>query len=151
MEEGRIVTLIGAKWANEGEEFIFLGASKKCDECRLKNACTNLEVDRKYRIEKVRDEIKHDCYIHEEGVSVVEVVEPPITVAIDAMHAFKNSKIVFELPDCEETDCELYDSCHPSGLMEGDRCTILGVTDNATSECKKGRSLKIVEISREGK
>ena len=37
MEEGRIVTLIGAKWANEGEEFIFLGASKKCDECRLKN------------------------------------------------------------------------------------------------------------------
>ncbi len=151
MEEGRIVTLIGANLANEGEEFIFLGASKKCEECRLKNACTNLEVDRRYRIEKVRNEIKHDCYIHEEGVCVVEVIEPPITVAIEAKYAFKNSKIVFEPPDCEETDCELYDSCHPSGLREGDRCTILEVTDNATSECKKGRVLKIVEMSRESK
>ena len=73
MEEKRLVTLIGAKLAEEGCEFIFLGASKKCEECRLKNSCTNLEATRRYRIMKVREEIKHDCYIHEGGVCVVEV------------------------------------------------------------------------------
>ena len=151
MEEKRFVTLIGAKLAEEGGEFIFLGASKKCDECRLKNSCTNLEVDRRYRIAKVREEIKHDCSIHEEGVCVVEVEEAPITVAIKAPYTFKNSKIVFEPPDCEEFLCELFDLCHPAGLKAGDPCTIVDVLGDAPGECEEGRSLKQVTMFRERK
>ena len=151
MEEERIVTLIGAKLANVGDEFIFLGASKKCEECKLKKSCANLEVDRRYRIEKVRNEIKHDCYIHEEGVRVVEVIEPPVKVAIEAKSALKGSKIVFKPADCEETDYELFDLCHPSGLKKGDRCTILDVIGDASGENKTGQALKLVEVKREGK
>lgn len=149
MEEGRSVTLIGANLAKEGEEFIFLGASKKCAECKLKNACTNLEIGRQYKVEKVRDEIKHDCYIHEDGACVVEVTEAPITAAIDAAYTFKNSKIVFEPPNCKEFDCELFDSCHPSGLKEGDKCTILEVIGDVPGDCKQRRGLKQVSMCRE--
>jgi uncharacterized protein (UPF0179 family) len=151
MEEGKIVTLVGATLANVGDEFIFLGASEKCEECRLKKSCTNLEVGRRYRIERVRNEIKHDCYIHEGGVRVVEVIEPPVKVAIEAKLALKGAKIVFDSVDCEETDYELFDLCHPLGLKEGDRCTILDVIGDVPSENKilKGQGLKLVEVKRE--
>lgn len=151
MGEGRIVTLIGTKLAKEGEEFVFLGPSKKCEECRLKNACTNLELDRRYKIEKVRNEIKHECFIHEDGVAVVEVRESSIPVAIDATYAFKNSKFAFEPPNCKASDCGLFDACHPAGLKEGDRCTILEVIGDAASDCKESRVLKMVTLRREGK
>ena len=149
MEEKRLVTLIGAKLAEEGGEFIFLGAATKCNECRLKNSCTNLEVDRRYRIAKVREEIKHECFLHEEGVCVVEVEEAPITVAIEAPYTFKNSKIVFEPPHCNERTCDLYHRCHPAGLKTGDQCTVLEVLGPALGECKKGRDLKQVKVRRE--
>ncbi|MCK4475426.1 MAG: UPF0179 family protein [Methanophagales archaeon] len=154
-EERKIVTLVGAKLANVGDEFIFLGVSnsKKCEECRLKKSCTNLEVGRRYRIEKVRNEIKHDCYIHEEGVRVVEVIEPSVKVAIEAKGVLKGAKIVFKPADCEETDYELFDLCHPLGLKKGDKCTILDVIGDVPGENKilKGRGLKLVEVKRESK
>jgi uncharacterized protein (UPF0179 family) len=149
MEEGRTVTLIGAKLAKVGEEFIFLGASKKCEECRLKNACANLEVDRRYTVENVRNEIKHDCFIHEDGVCVVEVLEANIRAAVEAPYAFKNSKVVFEPPNCKERECKLFESCHPLGLKRGDRCTILEVLGESPAECKKGRGIKLVTLRRE--
>lgn len=149
MEEGRVVTLLGAKIAKVGEEFIFLGASKKCEECKLKNACANLEMDRRYRVANVRNDIKHDCYIHEDGVCVVEVTEAPITAAIESAYTFKNSKVVFEPPNCVKSDCELFNACHPLGLKAGDRCTILEVIGEVPGECHEGRGLKLVTIRRE--
>ncbi|MFZ2071947.1 MAG: UPF0179 family protein [Halobacteriota archaeon] len=149
MEEGRVVTLIGAKQAKEGEEFIFCGAATKCDECRLKKSCANLEVGRRYRIEKVREEIKHDCFVHEDGVRVIEVTEPPIELAIDARHAMKGFKVVFEPVDCEKTP-ELFELCNPEGLKEGDRCTILNVIGDVPGEGDK-KGLKLVEIKREAR
>ncbi len=152
MEE-KIVTLIGAKLANVGDEFIFLGVSnsKKCEECKLKKACMNLEVGRRYRIEHVRDEIKHDCSIHEAGVRVIEVIEPEIRVAIDAKYAFKGSKIVFEPVDCEITDYNLFDLCHPLGLKEGDKCTIMDVIGDGENKIlmAQGLNLKLVDVKRE--
>jgi len=152
-DKEKSVTLVGAKLAKAGEEFIFLGLPEKCEECKLKKSCANLEVGRRYRIEHVRDEIKHDCYIHEDGVRVVEVTEPSVKVAIEAKSALKGAKIVFEPVDCEETDYELFDLCHPSGLKKGDRCTILDVIGDAPGENKslKGQGLKLVEVRREGK
>ncbi len=140
MEEGRIVTLIGEKLAREGEEFIFLGMANKCDECRLKKACANLEVGRRYRVVKIREDIKHDCYVHEGSVSVVEVIEPPIKAVIDARYAVKGSKIVFKPVNSEPA---LRDLCHPAGLMDGDRCTVVDVLDDLPG------GLKLVELKRE--
>jgi hypothetical protein len=147
-EERKITTLVGAKQAKVGEEFLFLGAVEKCKTCKLSNSCTNLEVGRRYRIEKVRKGIKHDCPIHEDGVCVVEVIEPAITAAIEARMAFEGSKIVFVISDCKERTCELYDFCHPLGLKNGDKCTISKVIGNTPVDCKKGIPLKLVEIKR---
>ncbi|MHC1636044.1 MAG: UPF0179 family protein [Candidatus Methanospirareceae archaeon] len=147
-KEERITTLIGTKLAKEGEEFIFLGEAKKCEGCRLRNSCINLQPARRYRIEKVRD-IKHDCLIHEDGVCMVEVEEAPIKAAIEARRAFEGAKVIFEAPECEEALCELYDYCHPLGLRKGDKCVILRVIGDVFSGCKKGYSLKMVEMRRE--
>ncbi len=141
MEEGRIVTLIGEKLAKEGEEFIFLGMANKCDECRLKRVCANLELGRRYRVVKVREDIRHDCYIHEGGVSVVEVIEPPIKAIVNAKHALKGSKIIFK--PVNNSEPALHDLCHPAGLRDGDRCTVVNVLDDLPG------GLKLVELKRE--
>ncbi len=142
MEGGRIVTLIGEKQAKEGEEFIFMGPAKRCDGCRLKKACANLEVGRRYRVERIREGMKHECPIHEGGVCVVEVTEPPIKAIIEAKQAVKGSKIVFKTLDCEPS---LSDLCHPPGLMNGDKCTVLDVITDIPG------GLKLVELKREVK
>jgi hypothetical protein len=149
MEEGRVVTLIGSHLANEGEEFIFLGISKKCEECRLKNTCANLEVGRVYTIEHVRNEMKHECLMHEDGASVVEVRKSNIRAAIEASYAFKNSKVAFEPLSCNEVECALFKVCHPPGLKRGDRCTILEVIGEAPIDCKQGRTIKLVTLRQE--
>jgi uncharacterized protein (UPF0179 family) len=149
MEEGRIVTLIGANLAKVGEEFLFLGISKKCEECRLKNACANLEVGRLYTIERVRNEMKHECLMHEGGACVVEVRESNIRAVIEASYAFKNSKVAFDPLTCNELECALFDVCHPSGLKRGDRCTILEVIGEAPINCRQGRVIKLVTLRRE--
>lgn len=146
-EEKKITTLIGIKLAKEGEEFIFLGEAKKCESCKLRNSCMNLQLGRRYRIEKVKKDTKHECFIHEDGVYVVEVEEAPITAAIGARKAFEGSKIVFEMPECDKIPCELRDFCFPLGLKKGDKCTILKVMD-MPGDCKKGYSLKLVEVKR---
>ncbi len=140
MEAGRIVTLIGEKLAKEGEEFVFLGMANKCEECRLKKACANLEIGRRYRVVKIREDIRHECYVHEGGVSVVEVIEPPIKAIVDAKYAVKGSKIVFKPVDCEPA---LHDLSHPAGLVEGDRCVVVDVLDDLPG------GLKLVELKRE--
>ena len=153
MDGGKIVTLVGAKLAKVSDEFIFLGASEKCEDCKLKKSCINLEIDRRYRIEKIRGEIKHDCQIHEDGVRVVEVIEPPIKVAIDTKLALKGAKIVFEPVDCKKADYELFDLCQPMGLKKGDRCTIRDLVGDLPDKYKKQKvqGLKLVEVEREGK
>ena len=42
MKEETKVTLIGSKLANVGTEFIFVGASDECENCKLRNSCINL-------------------------------------------------------------------------------------------------------------
>lgn len=69
-----LVTLIGEKLANEGEEFIYLGPNKECGNCKLKTVCFNLKPGRTYKITKIRDK-RHSCNVHDENVIVVEVQE----------------------------------------------------------------------------
>ncbi|MDF2954633.1 MAG: putative metal-binding protein [Candidatus Alkanophagales archaeon MCA70_species_2] len=148
MREGRLTTLIGEKLAKVGEEFVFLGMARECEDCKLRSTCMSLEEGRRYRIEAVKDDIRHDCHLHDGGVCVVRVVEPPIPVAIEARKAFEGSKIVFEPPECDESECEQYELCHPLGLKRGDKCTILQTLESLPDVCAKGLSLKLVEVRR---
>ncbi|MCW3135683.1 MAG: UPF0179 family protein [Canidatus Methanoxibalbensis ujae] len=143
------VTLVGAPFAKEGMEFIFFGGTRKCEECRLKDTCLNLEPGRKYRVLHVREGFKHECALHDGGVCVVEVEEAEIEAALEARKALEGSKIRFELPKCEEYDCNLRDLCFPAGLNDGEKCTVLKVIDETETCPKKGVFMKKVLLRRD--
>lgn len=78
----------------------------------------------------------------------MEVAESPIIAAFDARKAFPGSKIVFETTKCDDPECSMYDMCHPSGLKDGERCTIVEVVGEAPEDCPRGNVLKLVEFRR---
>jgi len=145
-EKSAKVTLIGTKLAKVGTEFVFLGAGKECKKCKLRKACMNLDAGRRYLITGLR-EVQHECPVHESGVSVVEVMEAPITATIDSEKALEGAKISFKQQKCDEKNCGSYDFCHPVGLKNGDKCTIVKVIGRLPEhDCR--RPLKLVELKR---
>jgi len=150
MEEvNKIITLCGKDWAKIGVEFIFLGGKQECENCRLKNICLRLREGAKYKIVGLRDGAVHECPLHDEGVVAVEVVELPIVALIDSKMAVEGAKIRFEGKKCNVLDCEMYNLCNPVELREGDSVIVEKIIGDAPAECKKGFSLKVVELKRE--
>ncbi|UGV39764.1 UPF0179 family protein [Methanococcoides orientis] len=141
------ITLIGTRLAKEGEEFFFEGEAPECEQCKLKNTCMGLEKGRKYRIVKVRNQTTHECFVHDTGALVVDVIKAPIIAAIDSKKAIKGATIRYQVPNCDgELDSETYDLCHPKGLRNGDKCTINKVMENVDIESEQPGSLKKVEL-----
>ena len=144
-ESNTTITLVGNKLARVGAEFIFRGPAIECEKCKLKNTCLNLDRDKKYQVVNVRNGMDHECFLHDTSVRAVEVIPCPIIVSIESRKAFNGSKFVFEGPPCETT-CTFYETCHPAGLVDGDRYTIAEVLDDVTGPCEKGLALKKVEL-----
>ncbi|ADI73472.1 Protein of unknown function UPF0179 [Methanohalobium evestigatum Z-7303] len=144
--ESTKVTLVGCRLAKEGQEFIYWGESPDCSGCKIKGTCNNLEAGRKYRVEKIRNGTVHGCYLHDQGVMVVEVSRTPVVATIESKKAVPGAKINFEPIKCSEINCEFYGYCYPKGLKSGDKCTIVNVMDDV-DECLRGKSLKKVELS----
>ncbi|WP_445474516.1 UPF0179 family protein [Methanococcoides methylutens] len=141
------ITLIGTKLAKVGEEFFFEGETPECEHCKLKNTCMDLEKGRKYRIVKVRNQTTHECFVHDKGALVVDVIKAPIIAAIDSKKAIKGATIRYQVPDCDaDLDAETYDLCHPKGLRNGDKCTINKVMESVDIESDPSVSLKKVEL-----
>ncbi len=138
------VTLVGTVLAKPNLEFIYEGEVAECDTCKVKKACHNLQKGRKYRIVTVRS-THHDCAVHLNGATAVEVMEAPITALINADMAIINSKIKPELT-CNKSDCRSFPLCRPEGVTEGDKYIVVDVLGNASDICDKGRALKLVEI-----
>ena len=138
------VTLMGTVLAKPNVEFIYEGEVAECDTCKVKKACHNLQKGRKYRIVTVRT-THHDCAVHLNGATAVEVMEAPITALINADMAIINSKIKPEL-SCNKSDCRSFPLCRPDGVTDGDKYIVIDVLGNAPDICDKGRALKLVEI-----
>ncbi|MFA4825393.1 MAG: UPF0179 family protein [Methanoregula sp.] len=138
------VTLVGTVLAKPNVEFIYEGEIAECDTCKVKKACHNLQKGRKYRIVTVRS-THHDCPVHLNGATAVEVMEAPITALINADMAIVNSKIKTEL-SCNKSDCRSYPLCRPDGVTDGEKYVVVDVLGNAPNICDKGRALKLVEI-----
>ena len=86
------VTLVGTVLAKPGTEFIYEGEVAACDACKVKKACNNLQKGRKYRIVTVRT-THHECAVHFNGATAVEVTDAPITMLITPEMAIVNSRI----------------------------------------------------------
>ncbi|PKL70083.1 MAG: hypothetical protein CVV30_01555 [Methanomicrobiales archaeon HGW-Methanomicrobiales-1] len=138
------VTLVGTVLAKPNLEFIYEGEVAECDTCKVKKACHNLQKGRKYRIVTVRS-THHDCAVHLNGATAVEVMEAPITALINADMAIINSKIKPEL-SCNKSDCRSFPLCRPEGVTEGEKYIVVDVLGNASDICDKGRALKLVEL-----
>jgi uncharacterized protein len=78
------ITLIGTRLAKEGAEFFFDGETPECEQCKLKNTCMSLEKGKKYRVVKVRNDTLHECFVHDKGAMVVDVVKAPIFALLDS-------------------------------------------------------------------
>lgn len=135
---------MGTVLAKPNMEFIYEGEVAECDTCKVKKACHNLQKGRKYRIVTVRT-THHDCAVHLNGATAVEVMEAPITALINADMAIINSRIKPELT-CNKSDCRSYPLCRPDGVTDGDKYIVIDVLGNAPDICDKGRALKLVEL-----
>jgi hypothetical protein len=138
------VTLVGTVLAKPGIEFIYEGESTECDTCKVKKACNNLVKGHRYRIITVRS-THHDCSVHLNGATAVEVMDAPVTMLINADMAMPNSKVKIEF-SCNKSDCKSYPLCRPDGVVEGEKYIVADVLGNASDICEKGRALKLVEI-----
>jgi len=138
------VTLVGTVLAKQGVEFIYEGEAAECDTCKVKKACNNLQIGRKYRIVSVRS-THHECMVHLNGATAVEVMEAPITALINADMAIVNSKIKIDL-SCNKSDCRSYHLCRPDGVVDGEKYIVTDVLGNASDICPKGRALKLADI-----
>ncbi|MDP3563909.1 MAG: UPF0179 family protein [Methanoregula sp.] len=130
--------------AKPNMEFIYEGEVAECETCKVKKACHNLQKGRKYRIVTVRS-THHDCAVHLNGATAVEVMEAPITALINADMAMINSKIKPEL-SCNKSDCRSFPLCRPDGVTDGEKYIVVDVLGNASDICDKGRALKLVEL-----
>lgn len=147
-ESNTIITLIGTKLAKVGNEFNFKGAAKECEPCKLNKTCLGLNIGSKYRIINLRNSGKHECFVHDSGVCAVEVIEAPIIMALESKKAIKGSKITYEQISCNFSNCENVVLCRPSGLRSGDKYSITNVEGELNEPCRKGYSLKVVEVKR---
>ena len=138
------VTLVGTVLAKQGVEFIYEGETAECNSCKVKKACNNLQIGRKYRIVSVRT-TRHECMVHFDGATAVEVTEAPVTALINADMAIVNSKIKLDL-SCNKNDCRSYSLCRPDGVVDGEKYIVTDILGNASDICPKGRVLKLVDI-----
>ena len=137
-----LVTLIGEKLAVEGEEFVYLGANNECKNCKLKTVCFNLKPGRKYKISKLRDK-QHNCNVHEGNVIVVEVIEMPITAAIDKKLSEGTSTKVDPI-ECKNIGCNSYEICTNRALQKDKTYKIKKAYDKI--DCPKGYNLYKIDI-----
>lgn len=138
------VTLVGTVLAKQGTEFIYEGEAAECGTCKVKKACNNLQKGHKYRIVSVRT-THHECSVHLNGATAVEVTEAPVTLLISPEMAIVNSRIKPDM-SCNKSDCRSFSLCRPDGVVEGEKYIVVDVLGNAPDICEKGRSLKLVEI-----
>jgi len=134
------VTLIGKSLAKEGNEFVYVGITKKCRNCKLKTVCSNLKARRAYRIIKVREK-EHTCSLHEGGVVAVEIEKLPFIAVVKKEQA-EGTVISFQEEKCNEISCKNYSLCHP-GVNEKEY-QIIDVLESV--KCPLGYKLKKVVL-----
>ncbi len=139
------ITMVGLKQAREGFTFVMAEPTADCRDCELIGTCMNLETGRVYTVVKTRNKV-FPCRVHEEGVRVVQVKEPPIEAAIEQRAAFPLSVITVKPRMCR-TKCENLALCAPPGLSSEDKCQILEIRGRI--ECPLNQRLVRAMVKRE--
>ncbi|MCL5989626.1 MAG: UPF0179 family protein [Candidatus Thermoplasmatota archaeon] len=139
------ISLIGTDLSVEGLEFTFLGPLTACSECRIKNACFNLEPGRSYRITKVRDQENPCLIFNKNKVKAVEIEELPEFANIQYGRKLQEgSTVTLKSMNCDYITCKNIEKCNLTNLRSETKATIIGITEKL--ECPKGYDMRKVEI-----
>ncbi len=138
------ITLLGERQAVEGHEFVFRGPQPECRDCRVKAACLNQEIGRRYRVVRVRD-VAHPCLLNEERARVVEVEAAPPECSLPIRGAVEGALVGYEPLVCANAACPNFRLCHPVGLERGTRLRIESV--GRELDCPLGYDLVPVRIT----
>lgn len=118
------VTLVGERQAVVGREFVYGGPAPECRPCKVKAACLNQDLGRRYRIVRVRD-VSHPCPLNEERARVVEVEPTPPACSLPARAAMEGSLVTYEPLVCSHAACPNFRTCHPVGIARGTRLKVV--------------------------
>ncbi len=139
------ISLIGSDLSVEGLEFTFLGPLNACSECRIKNACFNLEPGRSYRIIKVRGQENPCLIFNTNKVKAVEIEELPEYANIQYGRKLQEGSVVsIKSMNCDYITCKNIEKCNASNLRNETKATLLKI--NGKLECPKGYDIRRVEI-----
>ena len=136
-----LVTLIGEKLAVKDSEFVYMGPSNECRNCKIKTVCFNLKIGRKYKITEIRDK-KHSCKLHEGSASAVEVQELPIITTVDKKLS-KGDEIDIKNKECDSIGCVYHEICNVK-LSKDKKFTISNIIEDIN--CPLGYNLQKVEL-----
>ena len=142
------VTLVGARLAEVGREFVYRGESRACEGCPYRSQCLNLEEGTRYRITDVRENAQTlDCAVHDVGVRAVEVETAAVPANVASKRAYAGSKVSLEGP-CPHTDCPSHPYCEPMGAEFDEEYRIDEVLGDPPHDyCHLGRDLTLVEFA----
>ena len=138
------ITLVGEGPAVAGHEFVYRGPQPECRPCKVKAACLNQEMGRRYRITKVRD-VRHECLLNEGHARVVEVESAPPEYSIASRTAVEGAVLAYEKIVCANAACPNYRTCHPIGIEPGMRVRVLEV--GPMLDCPLGYSIVSAKVA----
>lgn len=138
------ITLVGERQAKVDREFVYRGPQPECRPCKVKAACLNQEIGRRYRIAKVR-EVRHECLLNEEHARVVEVVPAPPECSLSSRAAVEGAMLTYEKIICANAACPNYRTCHPIGIEPGMRIRVVEVGDEL--DCPLGYSIASAKVA----
>jgi uncharacterized protein (UPF0179 family) len=138
------ITLVGEPQAIEGREFVYRGPQPECRPCKVKSACLNQDLGRRYRITRVRD-VRHECLLNEGHARVVEVLPDTPVCSIPERTAIEGAVLSYEKIVCANAACRNYRTCHPVGIEPGMRVRVLEV--GSELECPLGYSLVTTKLA----
>ncbi len=138
------ITLVGERQAEVGHEFVYRGPQPACRPCKVRAACLNQELGRRYRITRVRD-VVHPCLLNEERARVVEVEPTSPVCSVAARSAVEGAVLAYEKIVCANAACPNFRTCHPIGIDPGTRIRILDV--GRELECPLGYSIVPAKVA----
>ena len=138
------VTLVGERQTALDREFVYGGPSPECRECRVKAACLNQEVGRRYRIVRVRD-VVHPCPLNEERARVVEVELSPPDCSLPVRAAIEGSIVTYDGLVCANAACPNFRLCHPVGIARGTRLRV--VSTGPELDCPLGYEIVPAQVA----
>lgn len=138
------ITLVGEGQSVVGHEFVYRGPQPECRPCKVKAACLNQKMGRRYRIAKVRD-VRHGCLLNEGHARVVEVELAPPECSISSRTAVEGAVLAYEKIVCANAACPNFRTCHPIGIDPGMRIRVLDVGPEL--DCPLGYSIVSAKVA----